>query len=110
MKMMFASLALAALVTAPLANAQSPWSSTFNPRGDQAKERSETNAPRAAAILPPGQILQMLASRDKGGIHRGIQKTEIDGKPIYIVDWVTGRGEFVRYLIDAQTGRVVSAG
>ena len=53
-------------------------------------------------------LLQPIRQQYGGNMRRFDGLYERGGKKVYIIDWVTGRGELVTFTIDARSGRVIS--
>ncbi len=101
MKRTLLALALFALVSAPPAFAQGQWGSSFTAgEARDAREKGE--------IKPLNEILQPIRRQYGGNMRRFDGLYERGGRKVYIIDWVTGRGQLVTFTIDARSGRVLS--
>lgn len=101
MKRMILALALGALPMTPAAMAQGQWGSSFT--ADDARD-----ARQKGEIKPLNEILRPIKSQYGGNMRDFVGLYEQGGRKVYIIDWVTGRGELVKFTIDAKTGRVIS--
>lgn len=101
MKRLLISAALAALAMSPVASAQGDWGSSFTAgEARDAREKGE--------IKPLNDILRPIRNQYGGNMRHFDGLYEQNGRKVYIIDWVTGRGELVKFTIDARTGRVIS--
>ena len=103
MKRILIALALSALPAAhlPTASAQGQWGSSFT--ADDAR-----NARQRGEIKPLNEILRPIRNQYGGNMRNFVGLYDQGGKKVYIIDWVTRRGELVQFTIDAKTGRVLS--
>ncbi len=101
MKRMILALVLGALPLTPAAMAQDNWGSSFT--ADDAR-----NARQNGEIKPLKEILTPIRNQYGGNMRDFVGLYEQGGRKVYIIDWVTGRGELVKFTIDAKTGRVIS--
>jgi len=99
MNLRFALLAaLIALLVPPMA-AQG-WGQSFSP--DQARD-----ARQSGDIVPLRDILRRL-EREYGGEYLDAELYSREGGGSeYRIDWKTGDGRIVRFVVNAQTGRVI---
>ncbi len=93
------SMLAAATVLAPQAMAQGQWGQSFS------GERSSNNEDRAN--VPLSRIFQNLKQR-YGGRQRDAKLQNRGNRQVYVVDWITGKGEFITVIVDAKTGRILS--
>ncbi len=69
---------------------------------EQAKQARDKGA-----ILSWGSILRNLKKR-YGGYQIDAKLFDREGGPVYVIDWMTGKGERVRIRVNARTGRILS--
>ncbi len=99
MRLAFVILALTALsFGSPAASAQGQWGNSFD-RSDSQREQ---------ANVPLGQIFQQLKRR-YGGYQIDASLRNRGGKQVYIIDWMTGKGERKTITVDAKSGRILSS-
>ena len=103
MKRIMLALALSALPVAhlPTASAQGQWGSSFT--ADDAR-----TARQRGEIKPLNEILRPIRNQYGGTMRNFVGLYEQGDKKVYIIDWVTRRGELVQFTIDAESGRVLS--
>ena len=98
MKRIFASLAAMVLLSAGPAIAQG-WGDSFSP--GQARD-----AVRDGKTVPLSKIFQML-KREYGGYQLGADLVSKQGGGAeYHIDWMTGDGRKMRFVVDAQSGSI----
>ncbi|MDP3853354.1 PepSY domain-containing protein [Phenylobacterium sp.] len=107
MKRLFVIAAL--LAATPLGAAAQPAPDYGRPsygggRGDQDAARAAVRGGRQA---PLAQVIAMIASRTPG---RQLNTTqgEIGGRPVYFVQWQTNDGRVIIFIVDAQSGAIIS--
>ncbi len=107
MKRIFAIAALLA-ATPMMADAQR-WPDDGRPsygagRGDQDAARE---AVRGGRQVPLSQVIGMISSRTPG---RQLNTTmgDFQGRPAYFVQWQTNDGRVIIFVVDAQSGGIVS--
>jgi uncharacterized membrane protein YkoI len=94
------SLAAIALLSGMPAMAQG-WGDTFSP--NQARD-----AVRDGKTVPLSRIFQML-KREYGGYQLGADLVSKQGGGAeYHVDWMTEDGRKMRFVVDAQSGAIIS--
>lgn len=105
MKRILISLAAISLMaTAPMAPAMAQsWGQSFT--ADEARDARESGE-----IIPLKRIFRQL-KREYGGYQLG---AELFTKPSgngsdYVIDWITDDGRKMRFVVDAQTGRILDA-
>lgn len=105
MKRIVIALALSAmpLATLPAATAQGGWGNSFT--ADDARDARERGE-----IKPLSQILRPIQNQYGGNMRHFVGLFDQGGRKVYIIDWVTRRGELVQFTIDAKTGRVIKVG
>jgi uncharacterized membrane protein YkoI len=97
----------ALLAAAPAAQAQ-PYPDYGRPsyggRGDQDAARA---AVRGGRQVPLQQVIATIAARTPG---RQLNTTQGDagGRPAYFVQWQTNDGRVIIFVVDAQTGAIIS--
>ena len=101
MKRTLLALALSAMTLAPPALAQGQWGSSFT--ADEARDAREKGE-----IKPLNEILRPIQNEYGGNMRRFDGLYDRGGRKVYVIDWVTGRGELVTFTIDARSGRVIS--
>jgi len=98
MKRFIVSLAAMALLSAGPATAQR-WGDSFSP--GQARD-----AVRDGKTVPLSKIFQML-KREYGGYQLGADLVSKQGGGAeYHIDWMTGDGRKMRFVVDAQSGSI----
>ncbi|MCR9270298.1 MAG: peptidase [Hyphomonadaceae bacterium] len=101
MKKIVAILALAALTAAPMpANSQGQWGNSFT--ADEAR-----NARDKGDVVPLRDIFRQLKNR-YGGYQVDANLYNRDRGQVYVIDWMTEKGERIRVTVDAKTGRTLS--
>lgn len=101
MKKTAAIIAFAALTAFALpAHAQGQWGNSFT--ADEAR-----NARDKGDVMPLRDIFRRLESR-YGGYQVDANLYNRDRGQVYVVDWMTGKGERIRVTVDAKTGRILS--
>jgi len=102
MKTRMFSLFLAAIVGFGLpGQAQGSFGSSFSPN-------EVKNAREKGDVVSLKSIFKRLKTRH-GGHQIDANLFNKDGKQVYVIDWMTGRGERVRFDVDAKSGRVLSS-
>ncbi|WP_084396917.1 PepSY domain-containing protein [Henriciella aquimarina] len=101
MKRMLLALALCATAVSPMAYGQGQWGSSFT--ADEARDAREKGE-----IKPLNDLLRPIRNQYGGNMRRFDGLYERGGRKVYVIDWVTGRGELVTFTIDARSGRVLS--
>ncbi|MEE2879013.1 MAG: hypothetical protein VX593_08420 [Pseudomonadota bacterium] len=101
MKRIILALALSAASIAQPVSAQGQWGNSFT--ADEAR-----NAREKGEIKPLNDLLRPIRQQYGGNMRRFDGLYERGGRKVYIIDWVTGRGELVTFTIDARSGRVIS--
>ncbi|MBR9834635.1 MAG: hypothetical protein GYB42_05490 [Alphaproteobacteria bacterium] len=66
------------------------------------------NARDKGDVVPLKDIFRRLKSRH-GGYQIDANLFNRGGKQVYVIDWMTGKGERVRFTVDAKSGRVLSS-
>lgn len=97
--LILAVLALSVPLTPFVASAQLGNSFT----ADQAR-----NARDKGDVVPLKDIFRRLKNRH-GGYQIDANLFNRGGKQVYVIDWMTGKGERVRFTVDAKSGRVLSS-
>jgi uncharacterized membrane protein YkoI len=107
MKRIFAIATL--LIAAPVAADAQRWPDDGRPafgagRGDQDAARA---AVRGGRQVPLSQVIGMISARTPG---RQLNTTmgEFQGRPAYFVQWQTHDGRVIIFVVDAQSGGIVS--
>ncbi|KCZ93777.1 PepSY domain-containing protein [Hyphomonas johnsonii] len=101
MKRIIASLAILGLFAAGPALAQPKWGDSFSP--GQARE-----AVRDGKTVPLSKIFQNL-KREYGGYQLSADLfSKSGGGAEYHIDWMTGDGHKVRFVVDAQSGTITN--
>ena len=101
MKRIMLSLAFMALSLSGMsASAQGQWGNSFS--ADQARDARDKGD-----VVPLRDIFKDLKRR-YGGYQVDANLYNRDGRQVYVIDWMTGKGERVSFTVDAQSGRVLS--
>lgn len=95
MKRILASLAVLALLGAPAVSAQS-WA-----------PNDARNARQSGDIIPLRDIIRQLKRSYGGSYLNADLSSRGGGQSVYRIDWVTDDGRKMRFIVDAQTGRVL---
>lgn len=66
------------------------------------------NARDKGDVVPLREIFRKL-KRQHGGYQVDANLFNKNGGQVYVIDWMTGKGERVRFKIDAKSGRVISS-
>ena len=101
MKKLALSLALAALVTTtPSVVASAQLGNSFTT--DEVRSARDKGD-----VVPLRQIFRKL-KREYGGYQVDANLFNRDGGQVYVIDWMTGKGDRVRFTVNAKTGRMIS--
>lgn len=98
MKRLFALAVLAAAVTTPVVAEARDRSMMVLTGGGQ---------DRAGRQVPLSRVLSMLAQRYPGR-HLNSTMGDAGGRPAYFVQWQMENGRVVVFVVDAETGQVIS--
>ena len=90
-----------ALAATPMAQAQNRWGESFTPEQAQ-KQRQE------GQVKPLRDILKQLKSR-YGGYHLDANLYNRGSGQVYVIDWMSEKGQRMQLTVDAKTGRVLSS-
>ena len=102
MKKIVAILALTAILSAPLpAVAQGQLGNSFT--ADQARDARDRGK-----VVPLRDIFRRLKNR-YGGYQVDANLYNRDDGQVYVIDWMTDKGERMRITVDAQSGRILSS-
>ena len=109
---MFRRLALAALLAcaaAPAAGWAQPYPDTGRPvfgaeGGEQDRARE---AVRAGRQIPLARVLAMIGQRTPGR-HLNTTQGDAGGRPAYYVQWQLPSGQVVIFVVDAESGAILS--
>jgi len=102
MKKMIALLLFAAVLTAPVpVLAQGQYGNSFT--ADEAR-----NARDKGDVVPLRDIFRRLKDR-YGGYQVDANLYNRDRGQVYVVDWMTDKGERIKVTVDAKTGRILSS-
>lgn len=102
MKTGLLALTLAAFIGLGLpAQAQGSFGNSFSPN-------EVKNAREKGDVVSLKSIFKSLKSRH-GGHQIDANLFNKSGKQVYVIDWITGRGERIRFDVDAKSGRVLSS-
>ena len=101
MKKTARSLILATMLAAtlPAAPQQGQWDRNSLDDVRKAREKGDT--------YPTSEIFRRL-KREYGGFQIDAVPETRDGRRVYVIDWQTGKGERMRIIVDARTGRTLS--
>lgn len=101
MKKIIAILAYLALATALVpAVAQAQLGNSFS--ADEARDARDKGN-----VVPLRDIFRQLKRR-YGGYQVDANLYNRGGGQVYVIDWMTEKGERLRITVDAQTGRIIS--
>lgn len=101
MKKTLATLVLASFLVAPLpALAQGKWGNSFT--ADEAR-----NARDKGDVVPLRDIFRRLKAKH-GGYQVDANLYNRERGQVYVIDWMTEKGERIRVTVDAKTGRTLS--
>ena len=101
MKKIAALLALSAVAIATVpAHSQGQWGNSFT--ADEAREARDRGD-----LMPLRDIFQRLKRR-YGGYQIDANLFNRDRDQVYVIDWMTDKGERMRITVDAKTGRTLS--
>ena len=101
MKKTAAIIAFAALTAFAFpADAQGQWGNSFS--ADEARD-----ARKNGDVMPLREIFRRLERR-YGGYQVDANLYNRDNGQVYVVDWMTGKGERIRVTLNAKTGRILS--
>ena len=102
MKKMLAILLVAAVAAAPLpVMAQGKYGNSFS--ADEAR-----NARDKGDVIPLRDIFRRLKNR-YGGYQVDANLYNRGGGQVYVIDWMTDKGERIQVTVDAKTGRILSS-
>lgn len=99
----------ALLAAAPAASLAQPWGDQGRAgygagRGDQDHARDEVRAGRQA---PLSQVLAKIGQRTPGR-HLNTTQESFGGRPAYFVQWQMPDGRVVIFVVDAESGQILS--
>ena len=102
-------LITALLLAAPLRAAAQPWPDPGRPvygagGSDQDRVRDAVRSGRQA---PLSRVLAMIAQRTPGR-HLNTTQGEMGGRPAYFVQWQMPDGRVIIFVVDAQSGQIIS--
>lgn len=101
MKKTIAILLCASVLATPLpVLAQGQYGNSFS--ADEAR-----NARDKGDVIPLRDIFQRLKKRH-GGYQVDANLYNRDRGQVYVIDWMTDKGERIRVTVDAKTGRILS--
>lgn len=101
MKSIATLLLIAVLISAPLpALAQGQWGNSFT--ADEARDARDKGN-----VVPLREIFARL-KRQYGGYQVDANLYNRGGGQVYVIDWMTEKGERLRITVNAQTGRIIS--
>ena len=101
MKKPAAIIAFAALTAFALpASGQGKWGNSFT--ADEARDARDKGD-----VMPLRDIFRRIKSRF-GGYQVDANLYNRDRGQVYVVDWMTDKGERIRVTVDAKTGRILS--
>ncbi len=102
MKKILAILLIAALSAAPLpVMAQGQYGNSFS--ADEARDARDKGS-----VVPLRDIFRRLKDR-YGGYQVDANLYNRDRGQVYVIDWMTDKGERIRVTVDAKTGRILSS-
>ena len=101
MKKIAALLVFSAIAAVSLpAHAQGQWGNSFS--ADEAREARDRED-----LMPLRDIFRRLKNR-YGGYQVDANLYNRDRGQVYVIDWMTEKGERMRITVDAKTGRTLS--
>lgn len=101
MKKIAALFVFVTLVAAPTpVLAQGQWGNSFT--ADEARDARDKGS-----VVPLKDIFRRLKNQ-YGGYQIDANLYNRDGGQVYVIDWMTEKGERLRVTVNAQTGRIVS--
>ena len=101
MKTLIASFALAGLALTSLpAQAQGPFGNSFT--ADEARDARDKGD-----VTPLRDIFRRL-KQDYGGYQIDANLFNRPEGQVYVIDWMTAKGERVRFTVAAKSGRILS--
>ena len=98
MKRLFAIAVTIAAATSPLAAQAQPG------RGEQDQARDGV---RAGRQVPLSAVLAQISARTPGR-HLNTNMGDAGGRPAYFVQWQMPDGRVVMFVVDAESGRIIS--
>lgn len=101
MKFLSALFLIGTLLTAMPATAQNQWGNSFT--ADEARDARDKGD-----IVPLRDIFRQLKKR-YGGYQVDANLYNQGSQQVYVIDWMTEKGERVRFRVDAKSGRVLSS-
>jgi uncharacterized membrane protein YkoI len=105
MKRSFAIAALLLALTPVASQAQGyPDRAAYGARGDQDEARAAVRGGRQVSL---SQVISKIASRTPG---RQLNTTmgDYSGRPAYFVQWQTPDGRVMIFIVDAESGQILS--
>jgi len=93
------SVLFAALLCSTMPAAPQQWDRNSLDDVRKAREQGDT--------YPAKKIFERL-KREYGGYQIDANPATRDGRRVFVIDWQTGRGERMRIIVDAKTGRTLS--
>jgi len=107
MKRRFAIAVLSlALLSPALAHAQA-WPDTGGPYGGRGGQDAARDGVRSGRQVPLSRVLANIASRTPGR-HLNTSMGDAGGRPVYNVQWQLPDGRVVIFVVDAESGAVMS--
>ena len=100
MKRIAAFFLAISLIAAPVAQAQQGWMNQFSP----GQARDSRNQGRT---VPLSQIFNNLKQQYGGYQLSADLYDKGNGKSVYEIDWMTGDGRKMHFVVDAQSGAIL---
>ena len=108
LRLMKRLLVIAALLAAAPAAVAQPYPDYGRPSyGGRHDQDAARDAVRGGRQVPLSQVIANIASRTPG---RQLNTTQGDagGRPAYFVQWQTNDGRVIIFVVDAQSGQIIS--
>ncbi len=100
-------LAAALLGLVVLGAAAQPWPDGGGGRGGHGAQDAAREGVRSGRQAPLSRVLAMIASRTPGR-HLNTSQGDMGGRPVYYVQWQMPDGRVVIFVIDAESGAIMS--
>lgn len=97
----------ALLIAAPLAADAQPWADQPSYGGGRRDQDAAREAVRGGRQVPLSQVIAMISARTPG---RQLNTTmgDFQGRSAYFVQWQTDDGRVIIFIVDAQSGGILS--
>lgn len=104
-RLILAGLVLA--LAAPASAMAQPWGDGRPGNGYGRGQEAARDGVRSGRQVPLSRILGMIASRYPGR-HLNTSQDDMGGRPVYIVQWQMMDGRVVIFIVDAESGAILS--